>query len=285
MKPTLIIDSMHICYRAKHTMCSPGKPGQHNCCIIGFLKEIQSFIKLFKTDDLVFCWDSKESERRKIFPKYQYKRHDDSKKTPEEIRFDIDCIRQFKLIKYHMIPAMGFVNNYLQTGHEADDIIARLVMYYSPEHFKFITITNDQDYYQLLDYTDIYDPRTRQIIKRKDFWYEYKLTPKQWIDYKAIAGCNSDKVPGIKGVGEKTALKYLRKEPIKPHFQKRIDEGEEAFKLCKKLVELPFPGTKLYKIKYNNLSYESFNEKLKELNIALPNKLKSFYITFLEGLL
>jgi DNA polymerase-1 len=285
--PTLIIDSMSICHRVKHALCDPNKPGQQGCAIIGFLDTIQQLIDLFSTDDVVFAWDSRKSVRKKMFPKYQYKRHDNSKKTPKEIAFDKLCHHQFNFIKYKLIPSMGFNNNFLQTGYEADDIVAHIVKSYSQDKYKFVVVTVDQDYYQLLDYTDIFDPWKKVLITVRDFWNQYRLRPNQWVDYKAIAGCKSDKVPGIKGVGEKSALHYLQgsRYLVKEHILKKIENGSEQREFCRKLVELPYPGTKLFKLNWNSFHFKPMEQVCINAGVSLPIKTKSFWLNLLEDIL
>lgn len=282
---TLIIDTMCLLHRAKHISCNPNKPGQQNCVIIGFLKEIKHLIETFHTDDLIFCFDSKKSIRKELFPKYQYKRHDKSKKSEEEIKFDKKCSYQFEIIKHEILPSMGFNNVFLQTKYEADDLIAKIVMNYPPDQFRFIIVSIDQDLFQLLDYADIYDPGKRKLIQYKDFWHEYKLQPKDWIDFKATAGCASDKVPGIAGVGKKSALAYLRGEEVKQQYLNKIEKGQDQYQFCKQLVQLPYPGTKLFKIQWNNFAFEPFKKVCEKYHIFLPNKLRSFFINLLEDLL
>jgi DNA polymerase-1 len=120
-----------------------------------------------------------------------------------------------------------------------------------PNH-KFITASGDQDLYQLLDYTDMYSmPKSTEIkhITRQTFIEKYGITPKEWVKVKQIAGCTSDTVPGIKGVGETTAIKYLLGQ-LKPKSVKYrdIEAGADIIKRNEWLVKIPLPGTKKYEI-------------------------------------
>jgi len=89
------------------------------------------------------------------------------------------------------------------------------------------------------------------LYHEKHFIDQYGISPFQWKDVKAIAGCKSDEVPGIKGVGEKTAIKFILKQlKGKKYDLITSEESKKIIERNKKLVYLPHSKTK--KIKFNN---------------------------------
>ena len=240
----LIIDSNYLCHRAIHTTGPLSYRGMPTGVIFGFLNQLFTLGQAVRPDETVFIWDSRKSKRRKRYPFYKNRGH-------EEPDSDlIAAFSQFSQLRCHILPELGFCNNFIQSGYEADDLIAKLVME-EPEP-KFITASGDQDLYQLLDHTDMYSmPKSVQIkqVTKRTFMEEYGIKPKDWVRVKQIAGCSSDTVPGIKGVGEATAIKYLLGQ-LKPESvkYKAIEAGRDIINRNEWLVKLPLPGTKKYEI-------------------------------------
>jgi len=255
---TLVIDSPFLCHRAIHTMNALSYEEENTGVIFGFLMQLLSYAKTFKTNDIIFCWDSKDSERRKIYPEYKANRKTkEDELSEEEKELKKKGYQQFETLRKEILPAMGFKNVYWQKGYEADDLIATTVMYYERD---FVIITADQDMYQLLDFADMWNPTSKEIYNYDDFYTEFKLIPKDWIKIKSYAGCSSDNITGIMGIGEKSAAKFLKnglKETTKA-YKKMVNLGPDILKTNKVLVELPFPGSMVYKMKANNLNFDSF---------------------------
>jgi 5'-3' exonuclease len=216
------------------------------------LNQLFTLGQAVRPDEVVFIWDSRKSKRKKRYPFYKNRDHEEP---------DLDLIAafsQFSKLRCHILPELGFCNNFIQSGYEADDLIAKLVME-EPEP-KFITASGDQDLYQLLDRTDMYSmPKSVQIkqVTKRTFTEEYGIKPKDWVRVKQIAGCSSDTVPGIKGVGEATAIKYLLGQ-LKPESvkYKAIEAGRDIINRNEWLVKLPLPGTKKYEI--DRSSFDKF---------------------------
>lgn len=236
---TLVIDSHCIGYIAKYSTGALSYDDIDTGVIFGFLQQIYKFAKLFSTIDFVFCWDSKVSKRRGIFSEYQVKRKT-AKLTQEELEFNISFYNQLKELRTEILPSLGFTNIYQKPGYESDDLIARVVM---DNVGDFVIISNDKDLYQLLSYARIYDPRTKKTINQKTLANEYLgVTPEEWVKVKAIAGCDSDEVPGIFGVGEKTAIKYIKGQIKKGIIYDRIKSGDDIINRNLSLVKLPIDG-------------------------------------------
>ena len=223
---------------AKHTLSDLSFEEQKVGIIFGFMKRLLSLSKEFDSNKFLFCWDSKKSKRRAIYS--DYKKRDPL--TPEEQKFEKFAFKQFIELRIHVLPKFGFKNNFIQTGLEADDIIAAITQNYDQE---FIIVSGDGDFYQLLtDKVSMYKPRKNKLYTKNDFTKEWNSTPEEWIKVKQIGGCKSDTVEGIKGVAEKTAIKYLKDlMNKKTKAYQSIINGIEIINRNEALVKLPFKGT------------------------------------------
>ena len=232
---TLVIDCNYLCHRARHTTGELIYHGQHTGVIHGFFTQVLPLLYKYRPDRLVFTWDSRRSHRQKRFPWYK-----DRPKTPSAID-PIEDFKQFNLLRDHLLFEAGFQNVFVKTGFEADDLIARL----AATQGKTTIVTGDEDLYQVLSpLVSIYSPGKKKEITRASFIEEYGITPAQWVEVKKIAGCSSDMIPGVPGVGEKTAIKYLRGELKTTHAKYRaIIDNAEIIERNDWLVRLPLPGT------------------------------------------
>ncbi len=149
--------------------------------------------------------------------------------------------KQFNLLRDHLLFEVGFQNVFVKTGFEADDLMARL----AATQGKTTIVTGDEDLYQVLSpLVSIYSPGKKKEITKASFIQEYGITPEQWVEVKKIAGCTSDMIPGVPGVGEKTAIKYLRGELKETHkTYQAILASTEIIERNDWLVRLPLPGT------------------------------------------
>lgn len=253
---TLVIDCNFLCHRAIHTMGALSYEDEKTGVIFGFLMQLLSYAKVFKTNDIIFCWDSKESKRSKIYPEYKANRINNDA-TDEEIELKKQGYKQFDTLRKEILPDMGFKNVYMQKGYEADDLIATTVEYHERD---FTIITADQDMYQLLDFADMWNPTSKKLYTYDDFVENWGILPEKWIVIKSLAGCSSDNIRGISGVGEKTAAKYLRKElkPTTNTYKKIKSKVTDLLNVNTQLVKLPFKGTNIYKIQNNVLDFDKF---------------------------
>lgn len=279
----LLIDCLTLCHRAKHVIDDDLKSkgllefphGEkqlsrkrlENEIIFIFLKQLLSIVNSLHTNNIIFIWDSGISFRKKIYP--LYKAHRKKERTTYEKRFDEIVYKQIQRLRLNIIPNLGFKNNFIQTGLEADDIIASIT--HNEKHNKFIIISNDNDLYQLVRSNKVvyYSIRNKKLFTEKQFTKIYGIKPKQWAEVKAIAGCYSDNVKGIGRVGEKTATKYIRKTLSKKLLSyKNItsEEGKEIIERNIKLVKLPFEGTKIYVYIKDNLKANDFSKVFDSLN-------------------
>lgn len=257
----LLIDSNAICHQAKHSMKDLGYQGENTGVIFGFMSQIHKYAKQFKTNKFVFAWDSRKSFREEIYPEYKALRKKKKEDKPkEEILFDQQSSKQFDRIRDKILPSLGFKNNLVFSGLEADDIIASITQCYPKD--QFVIISGDNDLFQLLtDNVSLYSPFTKKLYTPEVFREEFNISCKLWSEVKSIAGCSTDEVPAVAvGIAEKTAIKYLNNELKKTtKAYQKIKEGKEIIRRNRKLVELPFERTPGILIQENEkLSLDAF---------------------------
>lgn len=264
----LIIDSPALCHRAKFAMQKVELSFEEmkTEIIFNFLNQIMSLAKRFETNQFAFCWDSRKSKRRDLYPDYKRKRRED--KTQEEKDFAVIAYEQFHRLRREVLSALGFKNNFIQTGLEADDIIASIVFLNTLHGQKPIIVSRDNDLYQLLLYSDMFDFQTLKMMTDKLFIKEYKCLSSLWNLVKAIGGCTSDNVAGIEGVKEKIAIKYITH--ILPSHHKTFKaieskKGQKIIERNKPLVYLPFEGTKKFSIQRDILYSKDFYDTFEKL--------------------
>ena len=260
---TLLIDCNFICHQARTTM--PDLHTSKQVCtgiLYGFLNRLQTFMEMFDTNQIVLCWDSKSSIRKKLYPQYKEKRHE--YKTEQEEEDMQRAVRQFPVVR-KILAHYGFLC-YIKRQFEADDLFGSIVKHNKDRHFTIITA--DEDMFQLLDdcKVQMYSPTKKEMWTERHLMKMKGITPKQWVDIKAIGGCSSDKVPGLPGVGEGKAIKYILGQMPDHHKAfSTISEGladmeSDLHLLWYPLVTLPFETTP---------------------EIILPEKVKHNYLGFL----
>ena len=243
-RPWLLIDANFLCYK---TFYSYGAGMEFE---IGFMREVLHFMDKFNTEKVAFFFDLGKPKRREIFDGYKSVRIQRKKQQQKVIpKEEAEALKDFRMrvraFRLHYLEKMGFRNVYSQVGYEADDLIASACLSL-PKEEKAIIITADQDMYQCLrPNVSMYSPNSRVKTTVRSFKNKYGISPRKWKHVKAIAGCSSDSIPGIERVGEKTAIKYLRrelKETSKAYQSIGSDENNVLGRNIQ-IVALPFPGT------------------------------------------
>ncbi len=263
---TIVVDANALCHKAKHTLGDLSTETMEVGVIFGFFKQILAYAEKFETNKFAFVWDSQRSHRLKLFPAYKEARRS-KEKTPEETEFDKAAYKQFDLLYEKYLPMIGVTNNYKVDGFEGDDLIASIINNNLDD--TILIASGDEDLYQLLA-EDVSMIKGTKLYTLKDFMQEYHIDPALWSDVKALAGCSTDGVPGIRGIGEKTAIKYLNDE-LTPHLKgyKAItsSEGKTIKQRNLPLVRLPYKGCPDIVLKpFNQLSLTGFMGMCNELN-------------------
>lgn len=178
---------------------------------------------------------------RKVWhPAYKQSRE----KTAEEMVEMQSVFEQMKLLRTWVLPRFGFRNVFYRVGYEADDLIAAICRDNSDEDIAIVS--SDNDLYQLLtDKHYMYNIAKKRRYTHIDFTREWGIESRQWARVKSLAGCRGDSVPGVEGIGDKTAIRYIKGELSEgSKVYQKIEQGrmEGVVATAKFLTELPFPG-------------------------------------------
>ncbi|WP_078546230.1 5'-3' exonuclease [Litchfieldia alkalitelluris] len=243
----MLIDGMALLFRSFYATAMSGyfminSKGIPTNAIHGFIKHMMTAIQTYNPSHVVCCWDMGSSTfRNELFDEYKANRGE----APIELIPQFDLVKE--VVESFDIPNVGLV------GYEADDCIGTLARLYSHQANVMI-LTGDQDILQLIDENisvlllkkgfGNYQEYTNEI-----FMTEKGITPKQMIDIKALMGDSSDNYPGVRGIGEKTAMKLIQQyqsiEGILENLhslpkgqQTKIREDLEMLHLSRKLAEI-----------------------------------------------
>ncbi|WP_157948577.1 DNA polymerase I [Staphylococcus epidermidis] len=231
MNKLVLIDGNSLSFRAFYALpLLSNHAGIHTNAVYGFAMLLEKIIKEEKPNHFLVAFDAgKTTFRHSKYSEYKGGRQ----KTPPELSEQFPYIRQL-LDAYH-------IKRYELDNYEADDIIGTLSRQADEEDFETIIITGDRDltqlatdnvtiYYTKKGVTDV-DHYTPKFIAEK-----YNgLVPKQIIDMKGLMGDTSDNIPGVAGVGEKTAIKLLNQFESVEGVYEHIEEVT-AKKLKEKLI-------------------------------------------------
>lgn len=240
----MIVDGSSLIHRAFYALpLLTNKEGTFTNAAYGFTNMFLKVLENEKPDCVVVCFDkSRITFRNRQFEDYKGHR----KKTPPELK------PQFELVK-RIVKALGIECLELE-DYEADDLIGTLARKSEERGAKNIIITGDRDALQLVS------PSTEVLLTRKgisemekysldDIEKKYGLSPQQLIDLKGLMGDQSDNIPGVPGVGEKTALKLLKEfssienlydhlQQVKGKLREKLQENQEKAFMSKKLATI-----------------------------------------------
>lgn len=273
----LILDANYLCHRARYSMGELTWKGAATGVIYGFLQSVIHLQERFNTDRIVFCFDSRFSKRKKIYPAYKANRKNRKPMTDKEQEFEQEFHRQVIKLRMEYLPAIGFRNILWQQGYEADDLMASAAATCVGQKEEAIIITADEDLFQCIrGGVRIFNPQKREWLTLQKFWERYKIHPEDWTFVKAVAGCSSDNIPGIRGIGEVKVLQYLRNElPKGSKAHNAILSAlrdKEPLRTYMKLVTLPLKGTIFINLlKDNRISKESWSAVCKHLGFKTLN--------------
>jgi 5'-3' exonuclease len=243
----LLVDGMALLFRAFYATSITGQfminsKGIPTNGISGFLKHMLTAVSHFSPSHLAVCWDmGSKTFRSELYTEYKANRGE----APLEL------IPQFDLVK-EVVASFDIPNIGLE-GFEADDCIGTIAKSLK-ENMKVSILTGDQDILQLLD-----DNISVILLKKgfgnylvhtPDTFYEEKgIRPQQMIDLKGLMGDPSDNYPGVKGIGEKTALKLLQQfdsidgilgnlDGLTKSHRSKIEQSLEMLHLSRTLAEI-----------------------------------------------
>lgn len=276
-KRLFLLDAYALIFRGYYALIKNPRinsKGMDTSAILGFTNSLLDVIKREKPDHLAVAFDNGGSHMRsEAFPEYKMNRL----QTPEAIKIAIPYIH--KILEAMHIPIIE------KEGFEADDLIGTLAKQAEKEGFKTYMVTPDKDFAQLVS-ENIFMYKPSRMGNGIEVWgipevqekFEVER-PEQVIDFLGMMGDAIDNIPGLPGVGEKTAKKFIKEygsmenllehtHELKGKMREKVEENKELGLLSKKLVTilLDCPVTfneKDYEL--NHPDFEKVNKILKEL--------------------
>ncbi len=248
-EPTFIlIDGHSLAFRAYYAFAKGREGGLRTSTGIptsvcfGFLKNILEILRTQKPEYLAVAFDlGGPTFRHEADDTYKAGRSE----TPEDFIPDLENLQE--LLTALKLPIV------VAPGYEADDVIGTLATQAKQDGFRVKILSGDRDLFQLVDddhkvsvlyLSNIFSPAARSGAAPNEFGPEevikkLEVTPQQVVDYKALCGDSSDNIPGVKGIGHKTAVKligeygtldkvYAAVDQIKGAVQKKLIEGKES---------------------------------------------------------
>jgi DNA polymerase-1 len=247
-----LIDGMAMVYRAYFALISNpliNTKGKNTSAVYGFTNSLIKILEDEKPQHIAVCFDTDK-------PTFRHAEYADYKATRMEIPTDMpwQITKLKEIIKAFNIPIIEV------HGYEADDVIGTLVRQAEKENVQSYMVTPDKDFMQLVtDKTFLYRPSRNiygnkisevEIIDKEGVNRKFGVTPEQVIDVLGLMGDSSDNVPGIKGVGEKTAISLIQQfgsidnmyknidAVTKPKLKENLINNKEAAIMSKRLVTI-----------------------------------------------
>jgi len=246
-KRLFLLDAYALIFRGYYALIKNPRinsKGMDTSAIMGFMNSLFDVIKREKPDHLAVCFDKDGStERVEMFPDYKANRDE----TPDAIRTAVPWIQD--ILKAMHIPSIEL------SGLEADDIIGTLAKQAEKEDYKVFMVTPDKDFAQLVS-ENIFMYRPARMGNGIEIWGIPEVQkrfgverPEQVIDYLGMMGDASDNIPGLPGVGDKTAKKFIKQfgsmegllentDQLKGKMKEKVEENAELGRLSKKLATI-----------------------------------------------
>ncbi len=292
-KTIYLIDGSAYIYRAYHAVAPlTNSSGLPTNAVFGFVNIIHRILREKNPSHIVVAYDSRGPVfRHDIYKEYKANRPP----MPEDLAQQIPYIKSF--VKGSRIPALE------TQGVEADDIIASAALYLSKKGCKVVIVSGDKDLLQLVDEQIVmWEPMNNKLYDTAAVQEKYNVNSDLLLDFFSLVGDSSDNIPGVPGVGPKTAEKLINEHGSldgvfnglegmkKSKMKERLAENREAAYLSKELirlktdVEIPL-NVDDYKLSDNNeeelqsLYRElEFSRLLKEVKRAVPVKVDGFQL-------
>ena len=265
-----LIDGYALLYRSHFALIrNPliNSKGQHTSAIYGFTNALLKLIKEESPDYIVTVFDGKEKTfRHEMYPEYKATRE----KMPDELRSQLPIL-------WDLVDSLN-IKSLLVNGFEADDIIGTLAIMGKKNNFDCRIISGDKDFMQLID-SDIklHTPGKNGssiIFGPNEVKKKWGVFPSKIVDLLGLMGDSSDNVPGVRGVGAKTAVKLLEQYGS---FEKIIQNADDVKnkkirESLKNETELAYLSKKLVTIKTDmKLDVDFDDMKLKKFNFEKVN--------------
>ncbi|MBR2711459.1 MAG: DNA polymerase I [Bacilli bacterium] len=282
MKKIVLIDGNNLIFRSYYATAYSGvimrnSKGFPTNALYGFINMMNKIIREDKPEYILVAFDKGKTFRHSEYDEYKAGRSD----TPDELK------QQFPVAK-DVLNAMG-IKYFEIDNYEADDIIGTLSsMAHIDPDFDCEIVSSDKDLLQLIeDDVVVRSPKNNDYIiyDRNTFKDTYEVEPIRMIDLKALMGDTSDNIPGVAGIGEKTAIKLIKEydnidnlyehvDEIKGKVKDKLIEGKKSCYVSRDLatiikdVKLGFSLEDTKYLGINNLKFKSILEEL-EFNSLL----------------
>jgi len=223
--PIVLVDGSSYLYRAFHALPPlNNSKGQPTGAIKGVVNMLRSMIKTYPNSCIVVIFDAKgKTFRDDIYPEYKAHRPP----MPDEMRLQIEPI-------HNIIKAMGLPLIIIE-GVEADDVIGTYAQQATQLQIPVIISTGDKDMAQLVnEHITLVNTMTNTTLTHQGVLDKFGIPPALIIDFLALMGDSTDNIPGVAGVGEKTALGLLQ----------GIGSLEQIYANLEAVRELPLRGAK-----------------------------------------
>lgn len=289
MSKLLILDTFYFLHRSFHGYPKNLKNSkeEYTGMTFGLAKAIFEIIKEVEPTHFICAWESEElpSFRKTLYPDYQKTRM--QMEPDDEMVFSSQFPNIIKLLEVFNIPRIT------SNGFEGDDVLGTMATLASSEMDEVVISTSDQDLMQLIDdKITIFRPGKPPFIPKAYFTPEtfkekYGFEPVKMIDYKALRGDPSDNIPGVKGIGEKTATSliqefgdldgiYANLDNVKEVVRKKLIEDKDRAYLSKQLatiitnipIEFTFDKAELFDFNFD--AVEKFFDKMEFKSLAKP---------------
>lgn len=246
-KRLFLLDAYALIFRGYYALIKNPRinsKGMDTSAIMGFMNSLFDVIKREKPDHLAVCFDKGGSvERTELFEDYKANRDE----TPDAIKIAVPYIQN--ILKAMKIPVVELA------GYEADDIIGTLAKQAEKEDYKVFMVTPDKDFGQLVS-ENIFMYRPARMGNGIEIWGIPEIQkrfgverPEQVIDYLGMMGDASDNIPGLPGVGDKTAKKFIEQfgdmegllantDQLKGKMKEKVKANAELGRLSRKLAEI-----------------------------------------------
>jgi len=196
-----LVDGSSYIHRAYHAVRNLStRKGLPTNATFGFTNMLDKLVSGKKPRYMVMAFDAKgPTFRHKVYEPYKANRPP----MPEDLVVQIPYIKQ--VVQGFNIPCVELA------GYEADDVIGTIATEAKRQGFEVIMVTGDKDFKQLVaPKVWIWDPMRDRVIDYEGLTKEFGIQPAQWIDVMALSGDTSDNIPGVPGIGEKTALRLIK---------------------------------------------------------------------------
>ena len=200
-QPIILVDGSSFLFRAYHAIREPltTSDGRTTHAILGTINMLRSLTREYQPARLAMVMDAKgKTFRNEMYPAYKANRPP----MPDDLRMQLEYVKQ-------IVPAMGIALVSVP-GVEADDVIGTLAVEASKRDFHTIIISSDKDLAQLVDErVEMVDTMKKTRLDADGVTEKYGVRPDRMVEYLALMGDSSDNIPGVPGVGPKTAVKWL----------------------------------------------------------------------------